>query len=84
MLRSATNSIYKVCKQSAFTRNFGTVERKGSILSAWEKSCYHELDFTIPEEATVYEAVERFSAYDIGALVATNTKGEHGKHTVSV
>lgn len=70
------SNIYKVCKQSAFTRNFGTAEKKGSILSAWEKSCYHELDFTIPEEGTVYEAVERFSAYDIGALVVTNTKGE--------
>jgi predicted transcriptional regulator len=56
--------------------NLGTAEKKGSIIDAWNKSCYHEMDFTIPETSTVYEAVEKFSAYDVGALVTVDEAGE--------
>jgi predicted transcriptional regulator len=58
--------------------NFGTSEKKGSIMNAWNASCYHEMDFSIPENSTVFEAVERFAAYDIGALVTTDENGKFG------
>lgn len=45
-------------------------------MNAWNASCYHEMDFSIPETATVFEAVERFAAYDIGALVTTDENGQ--------
>ena len=47
-----------------------------SAKSAWEKSCYFEMDFTIPEDASVYEAVQKFAAYDVGCLVTMNTEGK--------
>mmetsp|Transcript_6060 Transcript_6060/g.9110 ORF Transcript_6060/g.9110 Transcript_6060/m.9110 type:complete len:118 (-) Transcript_6060:629-982(-) len=58
------------------TRQFGTTEQSGSIMNAWEKSCYHEMDYTISEEASVFEAVEKFSGYDVGALIAVDTDGK--------
>jgi len=54
----------------------GTLEESPSAKSAWEKSCYFEMDFTIPEESTVYEAVQKFAAYDVGCLVTTNPHGK--------
>mmetsp|Transcript_29178 Transcript_29178/g.38368 ORF Transcript_29178/g.38368 Transcript_29178/m.38368 type:complete len:196 (-) Transcript_29178:387-974(-) len=38
---------------------------------AWNRSCYHNIDFKVDESATVYEAIEKFSAYDVGCLLAT-------------
>ncbi len=52
-----------------------TIEESTSAKSAWEKSCYFEMDFRISEDATVYEAVQRFAAYDIGCLVTTDASG---------
>jgi len=43
--------------------------------AAWEKSCYMSIDFTIKDEATVYEAVQKFSAFNIGCLVTVNDAG---------
>lgn len=34
------------------------------------------MDFTIPEDSTVYEAVQKFAAYDIGCLVTTDASGK--------
>ena len=31
----------------------------GTAQTAWEKSCYFKIDFKIPEEAMMYEAVQR-------------------------
>lgn len=42
---------------------------------AMQKSCYYNIDFKIDGEATVYEAVQRFAAYNVGALVVT-TEGK--------
>ena len=86
MLRNISSSLHKVSARVAVSRNtsapiamqtatFGTAEKKGSILDAWKKSCYHKMDFTISEDATVYEAVEKFSAYDVGALVTVDSEG---------
>lgn len=42
---------------------------------AMQKSCYYNIDFKIDGQATVYEAVQRFAAYNVGALVVT-TEGK--------
>ena len=51
------------------------VSQHASASTAWEKSCYNKIDYTISDDLTVYEAVQRFSAYNVGALVTTNGEG---------
>jgi hypothetical protein len=86
MLRTITTSLCRVSKSAAVARalpvtlqtaNLGTAQKKGSVVDAWNKSCYHEMDFTISEDLTVYDAVERFSAYDVGALVTIDSAGKN-------
>lgn len=59
----------------AGARFMGTLEESPSAQSAWQKSCYYEMDFSISEESSVHEAVQRFAAYDIGCLVTTDAEG---------
>jgi hypothetical protein len=44
--------------------------------TAWEQSCYFEMDFTIPEDVPVYEAIQKFAAYDVGCLVTLDAEGK--------
>ncbi|TFJ86722.1 hypothetical protein NSK_001810 [Nannochloropsis salina CCMP1776] len=53
-----------------------SIGEKGTAQTAWEKSCYFKIDFKIPEEAMMYEAVQRFAAYNIGALAVTDQEGK--------
>lgn len=54
-------------------RRYGDVPEdighSSTAANAWAKSCYFKIDFKIDENATVYEAVQRFAAYNIGCLV---------------
>ena len=43
---------------------------------AWNKSCYSGIDYTISEDANVFDLVEKLAAYDVGCLV---TKDKEGK-----
>mmetsp|Transcript_27937 Transcript_27937/g.56007 ORF Transcript_27937/g.56007 Transcript_27937/m.56007 type:complete len:191 (+) Transcript_27937:140-712(+) len=84
MLRS-TSTLLRTAARAA-RPNFAVAARPLSSSSAlgdsvpaqgaWEKSCYFKIDFTIPETDSVYDAVQRFSAYDIGCLVVTNSDGK--------
>lgn len=47
---------------------------------AWNKSCYSGIDYTISDDATVFDLVEKLAAYDVGCLV---TKDAEGKKTLS-
>ena len=47
-----------------------------SASSAWEKSCYKNMEYTISDSMTVFDAVQRFSAYNVGALVTVDDKGK--------
>ncbi len=67
-----------------FTRSMTTLEESVNARSAWEKSCYYEMDFTIPDDALVFEAVQKFAAYDIGCLVTTNDKGKETKVNICI
>ena len=88
MLRNITSSLCRVSVRAAIPRtcisstpvaiqtaNMGTATKKGSIIDAWNKSCYHEMDYTVSEDSSVYEAVEKMSAYDVGALVTVDAAG---------
>jgi predicted transcriptional regulator len=43
-----------------------------SALNVFQKSCYFKIDFKINENATVKEAVTRFTAFNIGCLAVTD------------
>jgi len=43
---------------------------------AMQYSGYQKIDFTIKEDATVYDAVQKFAAFNIGCLVTTDDKGK--------
>lgn len=60
---------------SSASRSMVTLEESPEASEAWKKSCYYTIDFTISEDEVVKEAVKRFSAYNIGALVTTNSAG---------
>lgn len=40
-------------------------------------SGYQSIDFTIREDAPVYDAVQKFAAYNIGCLVTTDAAGKN-------
>lgn len=83
MLRTVASSLSRVAKHAPVARatpsiqiaKFGT-SGNGSIVDAWNKSCYHEMDFTINENSTVFDAVEKFAAFDVGALVTVDDEGK--------
>lgn len=43
---------------------------------AWKKSCYNGIDYTIGDDCTVLEAIQKLAAYDVGCLVTTDANGE--------
>jgi predicted transcriptional regulator len=57
------------------SRGFSTVGVTAS--DAAELSGYNKIDFTIDEDSTVLEAVQRFVAHNIGCLVTVNSKGTY-------
>ena len=46
---------------------------------ARQVSGYAEIDYSIAEDATVLDAVQKFAAYNIGCLVTTDPSGTYGK-----
>jgi len=54
---------------------FTTVDEAATVSDALKFSGYSEIDFTIPEDAKVYDAVQKFAAYNIGCLVVTDKAG---------
>ena len=42
---------------------------------AYEKSCYNDMDFTINEDDSMYNAVQKFSAFKVGSLVVVDGEG---------
>ena len=65
--------------QAVATRGFAA-PKLGDVAKdahyAWKKSCYSGMDYTIDDNATVYEAVEKFAAYGLGCLVTKDAEGE--------
>lgn len=49
-----------------------TLNTSTTAMNVYKKSCYFKIDFRINEESTVAEAVNRFSAFNIGCLAVTD------------
>jgi hypothetical protein len=56
-------------------RTFGTVREVATADDALRFSGYSAIDFTIPEDAPVYDAVQKFAAFNIGCLVTVDSAG---------
>jgi len=60
-------------------RSYSTISKVNASVSAmnvFENSCYHKIDFKVNEEASVKEAVMRFSAFNIGCLAVTDNSNK--------
>lgn len=68
-------SISRVGQHRMLATPSSTLEDQLQASDAFAKSCYMEIDFTISDDATVYEAVQKFAAFNIGAVVTTDTEG---------
>lgn len=53
-----------------------TVKEGLTATDAWNKSCYSGIDYTISEDLPVYDAVQKFAAYNIGCLVTVDGDGK--------
>jgi hypothetical protein len=53
-----------------------TVVECATANDALKYSGYSEIDFTISEDSTVYDAVQKFAAFNIGCLVTIDSAGK--------
>ena len=73
---TSTTNVRSSVSPVMVTRSFGSsVEQTVTASDAFKKSCYLEINFAIDEDSSVYEAVQQFAAFDIGALVTTDGSG---------
>jgi hypothetical protein len=70
IFRTAASRHVVCAKQAA--RFLGTSK---TVSDALAYSGYSEIDFTIAETATVYEAVQKLAAFNIGCLVTVDAAG---------
>ena len=62
-------------------RGFAQTVKEGlTATDAWNKSCYSDIDYTINENLPVYEAVQKFAAYNVGCLVTVDGDGEEMRY----
>jgi predicted transcriptional regulator len=77
----STTFVRRAAASPAFTRAANircmtTVRDAATAGDALKFSGYQEIDFTIKETAMVYEAVQKFAAFNIGCLVTTDAAGK--------
>eukprot|EP01041_Mallomonas_annulata_P000955 gene955-1855_t len=60
-------------------RNAFSTTQIETARSALEKSCYKTIDYKISEQATVFEAVQRMAANNIGCMAVTEGDGSNGR-----
>jgi CBS domain-containing protein len=57
------------------TRSFSSIPSETrNALAVFQNSCYKKVDFKIPEDSSVSEALKRFSALNVGCLAVTNSE----------
>ena len=59
-----------------FSRKFSSIVTPVSAMEVFKKSCYHKIDFKINEDSPVQEAVNRFTAFNIGCLAVTDSSNK--------
>lgn len=63
-------------RSSFFSRTVRDATSSASTVDdALQFSGYSAIDFTIPEDAPTYDAVQKFAAFNIGCLVTTDQAG---------
>jgi CBS domain-containing protein len=58
---------------STIMRKMSSTTMPVSAIDVFKNSCYHKIDFKISEESPVQEAVNRFTAFNIGCLAVTDS-----------
>ena len=85
MFSRASSSVLRraLIRQSPLAHRFAapsrpmvTVHEAVTAEDAKAISCYNTIDYTITEDSTVYDAVQRFAAFNVGCLVVTNDAGK--------
>jgi CBS domain-containing protein len=59
-----------------FSRKFSAIVTPVSAMEVFKKSCYHKIDFKINEDSPVQEAINRFTAFNIGCLAVTDNNNK--------
>jgi predicted transcriptional regulator len=78
MLSRASSLLRQVGRFSAGpsgVRSMSTIAEALTAEDARKVSGYSGIDYSISEDATVLDAVQKFAAYNIGCLVCTDSKG---------
>ena len=75
LVRVATGSLAKPNAARPAFRGMVTIQEASTADDALKGSCYSSIDYTVMEDAPVIEAVQKFSAYNIGCLVTTDKAG---------
>jgi predicted transcriptional regulator len=76
MLRCAATVWSRQARPVSFAsavRSIATVTADDAL----KYSGYMQIDFTIPEDTPVYDAVQKFAAFNIGCLVTTDKAGTY-------
>ena len=68
--RVALRSSSRVALAAPSVRCFG--DKGMTAYDALSRSGYNSIDYTIQEDATVYDAVHKFAAFNIGCLVTVD------------
>jgi hypothetical protein len=68
--RAAVLSTRRVAVSAPICRHFG--DKGMTAFDALSRSGYNSIDYTIKDDATVYDAVHKFAAYNIGCLVTVD------------
>jgi signal recognition particle GTPase len=71
LVRTATRSL---ARPAAF-RGLTTVQEALTAADAAALSGYSNIEYSIDENSLVFDAVQKFAAYNIGCLVTTDTAG---------
>ena len=59
-----------------FSRKFSARVTPVSAMDVFTNSCYHKIDFKINEDSPVQEAINRFTAFNIGCLAVTDNNNK--------
>lgn len=77
MLSRTSPQLTALARRAVASRSFTTVgEAVRTAEDALKYSGYSSIDFTIDQDAKVYDAVQKFAAFNIGCLVTTDKQGK--------
>lgn len=65
----------RACAGTSVRRSMTTLNELATADDAWRKSCFSGLDFSINDEASVYDAVQKLAGFNVGCLVTVDDEG---------